>query len=125
MNVPDGLPELGATPPPAPADEPEDGELLGRFVRDHDEEAFAALVRRHGPMVFGVCLRILCEPHDAEDAFQATFLVLARRARTVGRRALRAGWLYGGASRPAHNPRGRAARPRPPRAKPASPSAPG
>jgi RNA polymerase sigma factor (sigma-70 family) len=110
MNVPDGLPELGAAPRPAPADGPGDGELLGRFARDHDEEAFAALVWRHGPMVFGVCLRVLREPHDAEDAFQAAFLALARRAGAVGRPELLAKWLYGVAHRTARNARARAAR---------------
>jgi RNA polymerase sigma factor (sigma-70 family) len=125
MNVPDGLPELGAVLAPAPADEPGDGELLGRFVRDHDEESFAALVRRHGPMVFDVCLRILREPHDAEDAFQATFLVLARRAGTIGRPELLASWLHGVAYRTAHNVRARAARRRRHEAKAASLSAAG
>jgi RNA polymerase sigma factor (sigma-70 family) len=110
MNVPTGPPEQGAAPPPTPADEPGDEELLGRFARDHDQEAFAALVRRHGPMVFGVCLRILREAHDAEDAFQATFLVLARQAGPVGRPGSLAYWLYGVACRIARNARARAAR---------------
>jgi DNA-directed RNA polymerase specialized sigma24 family protein len=67
---------------------------LGRFVRCRDESAFAALFARHGPMVLNVCRRVLGELHTAEDGFQATFLVLARRAGSVGRPALLAGWLY-------------------------------
>jgi RNA polymerase sigma factor (sigma-70 family) len=72
-----------------------DADLLGRFVHRRDEAAFEALVRRHGPMVFGVCLRILRQPQDAEDAFQATFLVLARKAACVRPREMLGNWLYG------------------------------
>ena len=57
-----------------------DRELLLRFAAEHDEDAFAALMQRHGPMVWRVCRRLLHDSHAAEDVFQATFLVLARKA---------------------------------------------
>jgi RNA polymerase sigma factor (sigma-70 family) len=72
-----------------------DAQLLGRFVQERDEAAFEALLRRHGPMVLGVCRRLLGDQHAAEDAFQATFLVLARKAATVVPRELVANWLHG------------------------------
>src|SRR5580692_12789757 len=71
-----------------------DGELLGRFVERRDERALAALVERHGPMVWGVCRRLLSH-HDAEDAFQATFIVLVRKAASVKPREMVGSWLYG------------------------------
>jgi RNA polymerase sigma factor (sigma-70 family) len=72
-----------------------DAQVLDCFVRNRDEAAFAALVQRHGPMVWGVCRRVLADHHDAEDAFQATFIVLVRRAASVVPREMVANWLYG------------------------------
>ena len=71
-----------------------DGHLLARFVAARDEDSFAALVRRHGPMVLGVCRRVLHDVHDAEDAFQATFLVLARKAAALAQPEAVGSWLY-------------------------------
>ncbi|VTR91284.1 sigma-70 family rna polymerase sigma factor : RNA polymerase sigma factor, sigma-70 family OS=Singulisphaera acidiphila (strain ATCC BAA-1392 / DSM 18658 / VKM B-2454 / MOB10) GN=Sinac_7487 PE=4 SV=1: Sigma70_r2: Sigma70_r4_2 [Gemmata massiliana] len=71
-----------------------DGRLLDSFIEHQDGDAFATLVRRHGPMVWGVCRRLL-DQHDAEDAFQATFLVLVRKAASVVPRECVGNWLYG------------------------------
>jgi RNA polymerase sigma factor (sigma-70 family) len=87
-----------------------DGQLLGRFVERRDEAAFEALVRRHGPMVLGVCRRLLRHGHDAEDAFQAVFIVLARKAASVRQRDLVGSWLYSVAYQTALKARRAAAR---------------
>ena len=84
-----------------------DAQLLERFGAEHDEAAFAALVQRHGPMVFAVCRRVLQDHHAAEDAFQATFLVLARKSRSISQRELLGNWLYGVAYRTALKARSR------------------
>ena len=79
-----------------------DAELLDRFVSHCDESAetaFEELVSRHGPMVLRVCRSVLRDAHDAEDAFQAVFLVLANRARSIRRRGSVANWLFGVAKR--------------------------
>lgn len=78
-----------------------DAQLLDAFLAGSDEAAFASLVKRHGPMVLGVCRRVLRNAHDAEDAFQATFLVLFRKAARIGDRELLGNWLYGVAVRAA------------------------
>jgi RNA polymerase sigma factor (sigma-70 family) len=87
-----------------------DGQLLERFLARREEAAFEALVRRHGPMVLGVCGRVLRNGHDAEDAFQATFLVLVRKAGSIVPRNLVGNWLYGVAYRTALKARSMAAR---------------
>src|SRR5262245_50020196 len=76
-----------------------DGQLLERFLRAQDREAFEALIARHGRMVLGVCRRVLRCPHDADDAFQATFLLLARKARSIRKKRSVGSWLYGTAYR--------------------------
>jgi RNA polymerase sigma factor (sigma-70 family) len=90
-------------------DGPTDGQLLGGFIERRDELAFAALVQRHGPLVWGVCRRLL-EHHDAEDAFQATFLVLFHKATSVQPREMVANWLHGVAYQTALHSRRTAAR---------------
>src|SRR5690349_8950717 len=85
------LRRLGSGPPGAA---PTDGDLLERFVAGRDADAFAALVSRHGPMVYGVCRRLLRQEQDAEDAFQATFLVLSRKAASIRRGQALAAWLH-------------------------------
>jgi RNA polymerase sigma factor (sigma-70 family) len=78
-----------------------DAELLARFVQRRDEEAFAMLVERHGPLVRGVCRRWLAQEADVDDAFQATFLVFAQRAGSIARPERLGGWLHGVAWRTA------------------------
>jgi RNA polymerase sigma factor (sigma-70 family) len=87
---------------PARAGGVSDAALLERFVRQGDEAAFELLVWRHGPMVLGACRRVLRHEQDAEDAFQATFLTLARKAAAIGRGESLGGWLYTVAHRAAH-----------------------
>jgi RNA polymerase sigma factor (sigma-70 family) len=83
------------------ADQMTDEVLLKRFVTQGDESAFEVLVQRHGKMVLGVCRRVLADVHDSEDAFQATFLVLVRKAAAIRRPELLGHWLYGAAYRAA------------------------
>ncbi|HYH63365.1 MAG TPA: sigma-70 family RNA polymerase sigma factor, partial [Urbifossiella sp.] len=93
------------TPPDA-----DDGPLLARFAADRDAAAFAALVRRHGPLVLAVCRRVTGHPQDAEDAFQAVFLVLARKAGQLRDPGRLGNWLYGVAAKVASRARRAAAR---------------
>ncbi|HEX4613835.1 MAG TPA: sigma-70 family RNA polymerase sigma factor [Urbifossiella sp.] len=94
-------------PPPAPCP---DGALLAAFLADRDETAFAELVRRHGPLVLAACRRLLPDPADAEDAFQAAFLVLVRRSHRLTGAATLGPWLYRVAAWTARNVRRRNAR---------------
>lgn len=99
------LRRLGAVVPA-----PEDADLLRRFVADRDEPAFEELLRRHGPSVMCVCRTMTGDPHDADDAFQATFLVLARKANRVHPAAMLGAWLFGVAVRAGRAARSRSAR---------------
>src|SRR5262249_40550978 len=90
----------------------DDRDLLEAFAVRRDEAAFAALVERHGPLVWGVCRRVLAHEQDAEDAFQATFLVLARKAGSVPWRTDVGNWLYAVAVRVARRAKGRSERQR-------------
>jgi RNA polymerase sigma factor (sigma-70 family) len=87
-----------------------DGDLLRRYVQERDEAAFEALVRRHGSMVFGICQRVLHNRHDAEDAFQASFLVLVSKAATLRSPGMLGSWLHGVAYRTAQHARAAAVR---------------
>ncbi len=87
-----------------------DEQLLHAFTAQHDDSAFAVLVRRYGPLVLGVCRRVLHHAQDAEDAFQATFLLLARNAATLRNKTALASWLHGAAYRLAMTARRAAAR---------------
>ena len=87
-----------------------DGQLLERYLTRRDEDAFEALVDLHGPMVLGLCRRMLRDPRDIEDAFQATFLVLVRKAPAIRDRNLLSNWLYGVAFRVARRARNRTLR---------------
>ncbi len=99
---------------PGPAGVPlagvSDGQLLQWYVAQADEAAFTALFTRHAPMVLGVCRRVLRQEQDAEDAFQATFLLLARKAASIRKRASVGSWLYGVAHRVAMKARQRSAK---------------
>src|SRR5262249_49857591 len=87
-----------------------DGQLLELYISQHEEAAFAALVRRHRSMVWGVCRRVLGNPQDIEDSFQATFLILVRKATTIVPREAVGNWLYGVAYNTALKAKTKAAR---------------
>src|SRR3982074_2985178 len=94
----DLLIQLRRTLTPRSTGEPTDAFLLQRFLAGREEDAFEALVRRHGPMVLGVCRRVLGQEQDAEDAFQATFLVLARKVTSIHKGEAIVSGVYGGSS---------------------------
>src|SRR5437899_9617095 len=87
-----------------------DADLLARFAGQREEGAFAAILQRYGPLVLGICRRVLGNADDAEDAFQATFLVLVRKAGSIKKGGSMASWLHGVAYRVALEARSRAAR---------------
>src|SRR5690242_20537018 len=93
-----------------PRDGRSDADLLARFTGQGDQEAFCALVQRHGPMVLAVCRRLLRDSHEAGDAFQATFLVLVRKCPNLRRPEQLGPWLHGVAYRTASRLRQQAAR---------------
>src|SRR4051794_14377339 len=95
---------------PAEAGMLNDAELLRRWAGDHDQAAFELLVWRHGRLVLSVCRRLLGGPEDVEDAFQATFLVLARKAGSIAHRQALASWLHTVAHRVAMRARERSGR---------------
>jgi RNA polymerase sigma factor (sigma-70 family) len=86
-----------------------DEQLLSRFFERHEDAAFAAILERHGPLVYGVCRRVLSDANDAEDAFQATFLVLVRKGGGLREPGRLASWLFGVAQRTARKVRAQAA----------------
>src|SRR5436189_5006410 len=98
--------------PPGDADHVADADLVARFVRDRDPAAFELLVWRHSGLVLGVCRRVLRDEHLAEDAFQAAFLVLARKAGSLKQPGLVGNYLYGVAQRTAMEARKKMARQR-------------
>ncbi len=102
-----------------------DRQLLERLLAAQDEAVFEALMRRHGPMVYRVCWRVLQQAEDTEDAFQATFLLLARKLQTVRKRDSLASWLHGVAHREALDAKAQTARRRRHEARPAANSHPG
>ena len=110
MRLPTILKHLQEPVRPLPPPDATDAQLLDSFVRRHDQAAFEGLMCRHGPMVYAVCRHVLRHTQDAEDAFQATFLVLARKAASISKRESIGGWLHTVAYRLALRAKGRAER---------------
>lgn len=108
FDAPDAPVQLCEPPGTTARAGPSDRQLLRDFVTHHDQRAFRAIVARHGPMVFAVCRRVLKDRHEAEDAFQATFLVLVRKCKAIAKPELLGNWLYGVAYRAALKARARA-----------------